>query len=77
MFNEKNVKLVKEFYLKVILKIQPPNQEFFLQFVRAMVCKAKGIKLNWVVFGVHLHEFHSQIQELKKNNTKKKGIPCC
>jgi hypothetical protein len=30
MFNEKNVKLVKEFYLKVISKIQPPNHEFFL-----------------------------------------------
>jgi hypothetical protein len=57
MFNEKNVKFVKKNYLKVISKIQPPNHEFFLQFVRAMVCKAKGIKLNWVVFGVHYMNF--------------------
>jgi len=42
-----------------------------------MVCKAKGKKLNWVMFRVHLHEFHSQIQELKKNNTIKRGISCC
>jgi hypothetical protein len=46
MFNEEDVKLVEKFYWKMISKAQPPNHDFSLQFVRAMVCKAKGIKLN-------------------------------
>jgi hypothetical protein len=43
MFNKEDVKLIKEFYWKVISKVQPPNHEFSLQFARAMVCKAKDI----------------------------------
>ncbi len=75
--NEEEVKLVEEFDCKVASKAQPPNYRFSIQFAKAMVCEAKGIKLNWATFGAHLHEFCSQIQELKKNNTKKKiGIPC-
>jgi hypothetical protein len=67
--NEKKVKLVKEFYFKVTSKAQPPNYEFSLQF-------AKGVELNWAMFGAHFHEFCSQIQELRKKNKKYICIPC-
>jgi hypothetical protein len=46
MLNEEDVKLVKEFYWKVIFQVQLPNLDFSLQVSRDMVCKAKGIKLN-------------------------------
>lgn len=66
------MKNIDEFYWNVTSKIRPPNHEFSLYFVKALVCEVKGIELNWAEFGAHLHQFRSQIQEEKRCNNRKK-----